>query len=164
MCFALWCGNFPHPIWPPSLLASKSLSSPFARNHLRGLLQKLQKLSTVCVSNNAPKQAFLPFEDGTLCGLSVQIAPWRMRRRKQSNVRQSEQLLACCEALKNHTCTPTILSNEETDRKARSTSWCLPRLQPGKLLLLHTSLHVSFETMSIRLVSLPGLKGLLNTA
>lgn len=51
-----------------------------------------------------------------LCVGSVQITPWRMRRRKRSSVRQSEQLLATGWSLHYHIYSLTILTYEETVR------------------------------------------------
>lgn len=95
--FALQRHNFPHPIWPPSphIVSFKEPSAspppprrhPLARNHLRGLFQIAKSFSTVSVSHNAQKQAFLPFEDGTLCGLSDLSVEDEGKNAKQSVAR-----------------------------------------------------------------------------
>lgn len=142
-----------------TLLASEPLLSVCQKSLEKGCF-KLQKLfSSVSVSNNAQKRSFILFEGCALCGLSVQISPWRMRRKQLAIWEAKPAVVGLLWDPGNHT---HRIPDEVTETYTQS--WCLPPLQPEKLLLLHMSLHVSFETISVKLVSLPDLKGLLNTA
>lgn len=45
MCFALWCGNFPHPIWPPSprIVSFKEPLLPVCKESLKRVVAKIAK-------------------------------------------------------------------------------------------------------------------------
>lgn len=145
-----------------TLLASKNplpppppRRHPLARNHLRGLFQIAKSFSTVSVSHNAQKQAFLPFEDGTLCGLSDLSVEDEGKNAKQSVARP----------WKSHMHTHIDSHDSFTWSNWQKHTLCiLVFTSPAARKAIIAAHAITFGTMSVELVSLPGLKGLLNTA